>query len=39
VSKVEAESVAALASTCGEIEGFTQRVSLLEGELTDACQV
>jgi hypothetical protein len=34
VSKVEAESVASLASCCGEADGFARRVALLEGELT-----
>jgi hypothetical protein len=36
VSKVEAESAAALASTSREAEGFARRVALLEGELADA---
>jgi prophage DNA circulation protein len=35
-SKVEAESVVALASARGEVEGFTWRVALREGELVDA---
>jgi hypothetical protein len=38
VSKAKAESAASLASAYGEADGFTRRVALLEGELTDACQ-
>jgi hypothetical protein len=35
---MEAETVTTLASTYGEVEGFTQSVSLLKGELVEACQ-
>jgi hypothetical protein len=38
VSRMEAETVTTLASTYGEAEGFTQSVSLLKGELVEACQ-
>jgi hypothetical protein len=36
VSRMEAESSAALASACGEVEVFTRGIALLEGELTEA---
>jgi hypothetical protein len=36
VSRMEAESVAALASAHGEAEGFAWRIALMEGELTEA---
>jgi hypothetical protein len=36
MSRMEVESAAVLASTCGEDEGFTQRISFLEGELVEA---
>jgi hypothetical protein len=29
---MEAKSAASLASACGEAEGFTQRIALLEGD-------
>jgi hypothetical protein len=32
---MEAKSATSLASACGEAEGFTQRIALLEGELTE----
>jgi hypothetical protein len=38
VSKVEAESAAALASAHGEAEGFTRRVALLKGDVVNAHQ-
>jgi hypothetical protein len=38
VSKVETESVATLASTRGEADGFARKVALLEGEFADALQ-
>jgi hypothetical protein len=38
VSRMEAESLTMLTSTHGEAEVFTRRISLLEGELTEACQ-
>jgi hypothetical protein len=38
VSRVEVENIATLASTRGEVEGFTQRISLLEGELVEVRQ-
>jgi hypothetical protein len=38
VSRLEAESIAELASTREEAEGFARRIVLLEGELAEACQ-
>jgi hypothetical protein len=38
VLRMEAESATTLASTHGEAEGFTRRISLLEGELMNALQ-
>jgi hypothetical protein len=38
VSTMEVESAAVLASARGEVEGFAQRISLLEGELAEVCQ-
>jgi hypothetical protein len=38
VLKAEVESTALLASAHGEADGFARKVTLLEGELTDACQ-
>jgi hypothetical protein len=38
VSRMEAENLTMLTSTHGEAEVFTRRISLLEGELTEACQ-
>jgi hypothetical protein len=35
---MEVESAAVLASARGEVEGFAQRISLLEGELAEVCQ-
>jgi hypothetical protein len=36
MSRVEVESVAALASACEDAEGVVQRITLLEGELAEA---
>jgi hypothetical protein len=36
---MEADSATALTSAQGEAEMFTQRIALLEGELTEARQV
>jgi hypothetical protein len=38
VSIVDAESAAMLASAREEVEDLAQRITLLEGELTEACQ-
>jgi hypothetical protein len=38
VSKVEAESVAALAFAHEEVEGLVQKIAVLEGELAEACR-
>jgi hypothetical protein len=38
VSRMEAESIATLASAHGEAEGLAQRIALLEGELKEARQ-
>jgi hypothetical protein len=38
VSGMEAESAAALASSCGVVEGFAWRISLLDGELVESHQ-
>jgi hypothetical protein len=38
VLRMEAESLTMLTSTHGEAEVFARRISLLEGELTEACQ-
>jgi hypothetical protein len=39
VLRMEADSATALTSAQGEAEMFTQRIALLEGELTEARQV
>jgi hypothetical protein len=37
VWRVEAKSVTMLDSACGEVDVFTRRISLLDGELAEVC--